>query len=46
MRKFRFVYWLGSMTTECYVSGHDEREAEDNFRKTHGDMQIFSVEEV
>ena len=40
MKKFRVLYWVGSIITEKYVSARDEEEARQKFNR------IYKIEEV
>ncbi len=48
MKKWRFVYWLGSMQTETYVKAYSVEEAIIEFEKLKGKGidRIIRIEEV
>lgn len=43
--KYRIVYWLGSMKTECYITAESEEDAVKKFKERKGEMTILKVEE-
>lgn len=45
MKKYRFVYWFGSITTECYINANSQEEAIELFKEKKGDMHIVNIEE-
>ena len=46
MKKYRILYWLGSMKTEYIVKANDKEEAEKKFREIKGDKNIIDIEEL
>lgn len=46
MKRFRFVYYFGSIMTECYYKAENKEQAIIKFRKEHGDSVIKNIEEV
>ena len=47
MKKWRIVYWLGSMTTETFIKADSEETAIAEFEKNKGNGKdrIISIEE-
>ena len=48
MKKWRIVYWFGSITTEAFVKADSKEEAIAEFEKSKGKGKdiIINVEEV
>lgn len=46
MKKYRILYWSGSMRTEYIVKANNEEEAEKKFREIKGDRNIIDIEEL
>lgn len=46
MKKYRILYWLGSMQTEYIVKADSTEEAEKKFREIKGDKNIIDIEEL
>lgn len=44
MKKFRFTYWLGSITTEAYIKAENKDKALEMFRKLKGNKKIADIE--
>ena len=45
MKRFRIIYWFGSITTERYITAVNEEEARKKFAEW-SDKKIVSNEEV
>lgn len=46
MKKYRILYWLGSMKTEYIVKASNKQEAEKKFKETKGNKNIVDIEEL
>lgn len=47
MKKYRILYWMGSITTDWCVSANSAEEAEKKFREIKGEeKEIVRIEEV
>ena len=46
MKKYRILYWLGSIKTEYIVKANSTKEAEKKFIKIKGDKDIIDIEEL
>ena len=46
MKKYRILYWLGSMKTEYVVKAKNKEEAKKKFREIKGDKNIIDIEEL
>ena len=46
MKKYRILYWLGSIKTEHVVKASNKEEAEKKFREVKGDKNIIGIEEI
>ena len=46
MKKWRIVYWLGSMMTETFVRADSRETAIVEFEKDKGKDRIISIEEA
>ena len=46
MKKYRILYWLGSMKTEYVVKADNKEEAEQKFREIKGNKNIIDIEEL
>lgn len=47
MKKYRILYWLGSMKTDYIVKANNKEEAEKKFKEIKGNnANIFSIEEI
>ena len=47
MKKYRILYWLGSMKTDYIVKADNTEEAEKKFREIKGNnANIISIEEA
>ena len=48
MKKWRIVYWFGSITTETFVKANSKEEAIVEFEKSKGKSKddIINIEEV
>lgn len=46
MKKYRILYWLGSMKTNYIVKADNKEEAEKKFREIKGDKNITDIEEL
>lgn len=46
MKKYRILYWLGSMKTEYVVKANSTEEAKKKFREIKGDKNIIDIEEL
>ena len=46
MKKYRILYWLGSMKTDCIVKADSAEEAEKKFKEIKGDKNIIDIEEL
>lgn len=46
MKKYRILYWLGSMKTDYIVKADSTEEAEKKFREIKGDKNIIDIEEL
>lgn len=46
MKTYRFYYWFGSITTECYIKATNEQSAKEKFKELKGDRTVISIEEV
>lgn len=45
MKKYRILYWFGSMVTEFVVKADNAEEAEKKFRETKGNKTIVEIKE-
>lgn len=46
MRRYRIVYWLGSIRTEWHIKAKDEEDAAKKFKETKGgDAEIVKIED-
>lgn len=45
MKKYRILYWLGSMKTEYVVKASSTEEAVKKFREIKGGKNIIDIEE-
>jgi hypothetical protein len=46
MKKWRIVYWLGSITTEVFIKADSKEAAIAEFEKSKGKDRIVNIEEV
>lgn len=46
MKKYRILYWLGSMKTDYVVKASNKEEAEKKFKEIKGDKNIVEIEEL
>ena len=46
MKTFRFLYWLDSILTDCYVKADNEQEALEKFKELPGERIIVRFKEV
>lgn len=46
MKKYRILYWLGSMKTEYVVKASNKEDAEKKFREIKGDKNIIDIEDL
>ena len=45
-KKYRIVYWFGSIKTDCIVTANCTEEAKKNFIELKGDKKIIEIEEI
>lgn len=46
MKKYRIVYWFGSIKTDWIVKANSEEEAREEFIRIKGNKEIVRIEEV
>lgn len=46
MKKYRILYWFGSMRTEYIIRAINKEEAKKKFSEIKGDMHILDIEEI
>ena len=46
MKTYRFYYWFGSITTECYIKAENKEKAKEKFKELKGVRPILSIEIV
>lgn len=47
MKKYRIMYWLGSVATDCYIKANSKQDALMAFKRRKGrDKDIIKIEEA
>lgn len=45
MKRYRIVYWMGSIITEWHGKAKDKETVIKKFREAHGHSEIINIEE-